>query len=62
MTYALWIVQGLLALLFLFTGGIKLVLPIEVLTEGSAAAGTVRAVPWSGRGARCDRSNPARAP
>ena len=27
MTYALWIVQGLLALLFLFTGGIKLVLP-----------------------------------
>jgi hypothetical protein len=35
MTYALWIVQGLLALLFLFTGGIKLVLPIEVLTEGS---------------------------
>jgi hypothetical protein len=33
MTYALWIVQGLLALIFLFTGGIKLVLPIEVLTE-----------------------------
>src|SRR3990170_7389473 len=33
MTYVLWIVQGLLALLFLFTGGIKLVLPIEVMTE-----------------------------
>ena len=33
MTYALWIVQGLLALLFLFTGGMKLVLPIEVMTE-----------------------------
>jgi hypothetical protein len=33
MTYALWIVQGLLALLFLFTGGTKLVLPLEVLTE-----------------------------
>ena len=33
MTYALWVVQGLLALIFLFTGGIKLVLPIEVLTE-----------------------------
>jgi DoxX-like family len=33
MTYALWIVQGLLALLFLFAGGMKLVLPIEVLTE-----------------------------
>ena len=33
MTYALWIVQGLLALLFLFTGGTKLLLPLEVLTE-----------------------------
>ena len=33
MTYALWIVQGLLALIFLFAGGTKLVLPLEVLTE-----------------------------
>ena len=32
MTYALWIVQGLLALLFLWAGGIKLVLPLEKLT------------------------------
>ncbi len=32
MTYALWIVQGLLALLFLFTGGLKLVLPLAKLT------------------------------
>jgi hypothetical protein len=32
MTYALWTVQGLLALLFLFAGGMKLVLPIEALT------------------------------
>ena len=32
MTYPLWIVQGLLAALFLFSGGIKLVLPIEELT------------------------------
>ncbi len=32
MTYALWIVQALLALLFLFAGGIKLVLPLEQLT------------------------------
>jgi hypothetical protein len=32
MTYALWIVQGLLALLFLGAGGIKLVLPLEKLT------------------------------
>jgi len=33
MTYALWIVQGLLAALFLFAGGAKLVLPLEKLTE-----------------------------
>jgi len=31
-TYALWIVQGLLALVFLFAGGMKLVLPLEQLT------------------------------
>lgn len=31
MTYALWIVQALLALLFLFAGGMKLVLPLEEL-------------------------------
>lgn len=30
-TVSLWIVQGLLALLFLFSGGTKLFLPIEVL-------------------------------
>ena len=33
MNRVLWIVQGLLALLFLFAGGMKLVLPIEALTE-----------------------------
>ena len=33
MTYALWIVQGLLALLFVFAGGMKLVLPIEEMTK-----------------------------
>jgi hypothetical protein len=32
MNYALWIIQGLLALLFLFAGGTKLVMPIEALT------------------------------
>ena len=32
MTYVLWIIQVLLALLFLFAGGMKLVLPIEELT------------------------------
>ena len=31
MTYALWIVQGLLALVFLFAGGTKLVLPLDQL-------------------------------
>ena len=33
MTYTLWIVQALLALLFLFAGGMKLIQPIEVLTQ-----------------------------
>ena len=32
MTYVLWTIQGLLALLFLFAGGMKLVLPIDALT------------------------------
>jgi len=31
MNIALWIVQGLLALIFLFAGGMKLVLPLEEL-------------------------------
>lgn len=33
MTYILWVIQVVLALLFLFAGGTKLVLPIEVLTS-----------------------------
>jgi len=33
MTYALWIVQVLLALLFLFSGVMKLVMPIEEMTK-----------------------------
>ena len=33
MTYALWIVQGVLALLFVFAGGMKLVVPIEEMTK-----------------------------
>jgi hypothetical protein len=32
-TYALWIVQGLLAALFLFAGGMKLIMPIEEMTK-----------------------------
>ena len=39
MTYVLWIIQALLALLFLFTGGIKLVLPLEMLTEQTPQPG-----------------------
>jgi hypothetical protein len=33
MSYTLWTVQGLLALLFLFAGGVKLALPVEMLTK-----------------------------
>jgi len=32
-SYALWIAQALLALLFLLTGGMKLVVPMDVLIE-----------------------------
>ena len=37
---ALWIVQGLLALIFLFAGGTKLVLPIEEMTKEVALPGS----------------------
>ena len=33
MTYVLWIVQGLLALLFLFAGVMKFIMPIEEMTK-----------------------------
>src|ERR671939_631402 len=39
MTYALWVVQGLLALIFLFAGGLKLVLPLEAMTEQTPLPG-----------------------
>ncbi len=39
MNYALWIIQVLLALVFLFTGGMKLVLPIEEMTKQIAMPG-----------------------
>ena len=32
MTVSLWIIQGLLALLFLFAGSMKLIMPIEMMT------------------------------
>jgi DoxX-like family len=38
---ALWIVQGLLALIFLFTGSMKLLLPVEQLTAGSPLPGFI---------------------
>ena len=39
MTYVLWIIQVLLALLFLFAGGTKLVMPIEQMQELARQAG-----------------------
>jgi hypothetical protein len=33
MNRALWVVQALLAVLFLFAGGLKLVLPLDALTK-----------------------------
>jgi hypothetical protein len=39
MNIALWIIQGLLALLFIFAGGMKLVLPIEEMTKDIALPG-----------------------
>jgi uncharacterized membrane protein YphA (DoxX/SURF4 family) len=44
MTYALWIVQVLLALLFLFAGGTKLVIPPDVL----ASMGSPNQIPLPG--------------
>jgi len=35
----LWVVQGLLALIFLFAGGMKLVLPLEAMTAPIALPG-----------------------
>src|SRR3989454_11476036 len=39
MTYALWIIQGLLALLFVFAGGFKLFMPIEELMKETGMPG-----------------------
>jgi uncharacterized membrane protein YphA (DoxX/SURF4 family) len=44
MTYVLWIIQVLLALLFLFAGGTKLVLPPDVL----ASMGSPNQIPLPG--------------
>jgi uncharacterized membrane protein YphA (DoxX/SURF4 family) len=39
MNIVLWIIQVLLALLFLFAGGVKLVLPIEEMTKQTGLPG-----------------------
>jgi hypothetical protein len=39
MTYALWTIQVLLAALFVFAGGMKLVMPIEEMTKEIAMPG-----------------------
>jgi hypothetical protein len=39
MNRALWIVQGLLALLFLFAGGVKLAMPLDELVAQSGLPG-----------------------
>src|SRR5262245_31472799 len=39
MNTALWIVQALLAAIFLFAGGLKLILPIEEMTKQIAMPG-----------------------
>ncbi len=39
LTYALWIVQGLLAAVFLFAGGAKLVLPLDQMAGPMALPG-----------------------
>ena len=33
----LWVVQGLLAVLFLFAGGVKLAMPVEAMQQGPMA-------------------------
>jgi len=35
----LWVIQGLLAALFLFAGAMKLMMPIEALTKGTTLPG-----------------------
>ena len=39
MKYVLWVIQVLLALLFLFAGGVKLVMPIQTLEEQAHISG-----------------------
>ncbi len=41
MTYALWIVQALLALLFLFAGGVKFAMPLDEMVAESGLPGAL---------------------
>jgi hypothetical protein len=51
----LWVVQGLLAALFLFAGGMKRVLPLEALAGPIALPGLfMRFIGPSGRASRWD--------
>src|SRR2546428_13709016 len=58
---ALWIVQGLLAALFLFAGGAKLVLPLDQMAGPGAPPGWVFWVLGGGGGVRAPRPVPPRA-
>ncbi len=60
MNYALWAIQGLLALLFLFAGGTKLVLPLDQAYGANTPAGPIRALHRRGRGAWRARPHPPR--
>src|SRR6267143_2641826 len=61
MNVALWIVQGLLAALFLFAGGAKLVLPLDQMAGPVALPGWVLEIHRRGRSARRARPGPPRA-
>ena len=61
MTAVLWIVQGLLALVFLFAGGSKLVMSIEEMTKDVALPGAFLRFLGVCRGARRAGADPARA-
>jgi hypothetical protein len=39
--FAMWAMQGLLAAMFVFAGGMKLVMPVETMNQGELAAGII---------------------
>jgi hypothetical protein len=63
MTKVLWVVQVLLALLFMFAGGMKLVRPVEQMTRQAPVSLPVPSAGSSAsRSARGTRPGPAGAP